>query len=303
MPISPIVLIDPRLHGLPMLIGPLCLIAAEYGISLLARRNAYDLRETAATLGIAAGRILLRGMGALFIAAPALFFWQHHLFTFNQTTPIALAFLFLASECIYYWHHRLSHRLRWLWATHIVHHSTTRLNLSSAVRLGVTGSLSGNRLFFMPLVFIGFHPFLVTAVVGLNFLYQFFIHTELVPRLGPLEWIFNTPAHHRVHHATNTECIDKNFGGILIIFDRLFGTFAREPRDEELRYGVLNTAPSFNPFRIVFGEWIAIARDVWAAPDARLKFKALVQMPHAGPRTAPARALVARSPSTQHFGD
>jgi sterol desaturase/sphingolipid hydroxylase (fatty acid hydroxylase superfamily) len=303
MPISPIVLIDPHLRGLPMLVGPLCLIAAEYGISLLARRNAYDLRETAATLGIAAGRILLRGMGALFIAAPALFVWQHHLFTFNQTSPIALAFLFLASECIYYWHHRLSHRLRWLWATHIVHHSTTRLNLSSAVRLGVTGSLSGNRLFFMPLVLIGFHPFLVTAVVGLNLLYQFFIHTELVPRLGPLEWIFNTPGHHRVHHAINAECIDRNFGGILIIFDRLFGTFAREPKNEELRYGVLNAAPNFNPFRIVFGEWIAIARDVWAAPDTRLKFKALVQMPHVGPPAAPSPALVTCPPSTQHPGD
>jgi sterol desaturase/sphingolipid hydroxylase (fatty acid hydroxylase superfamily) len=302
MPISPNVLIDPRLRGLPMLIGPLCLIAAEYGISLLARRHVYDLRETAATLGIAAGRILMRGIGILFIAAPSLFVWQHHLFTFNQTSPLALVLLFLASECIYYWHHRLSHRLRWLWATHVVHHSTTRLNLSSAVRLGVTGSLSGNRLFFMPLILIGFHPFLVTAAVGLNLLYQFFIHTELVPRLGPLEWIFNTPAHHRVHHATNAECLDKNFGGILIIFDRIFGTFAREPKDEELRYGVVDAEPSFNPFRIVFGEWIAIVRDVCAAPDVRLKFKALIHMP-TQPIAAPSSTVVTVPPSTLHFGD
>ena len=114
-----------------------------------------------------------------------------------------------------------------MWATHAVHHSATKLNFTAAIRLGWTGNISGNFLFFLPLIFIGFHPFAVIGMLGVNLFYQFFIHTELVSRLGPLEWILNTPAHHRVHHASNPACLDKNYGGILIVFDRIFGNLRR----------------------------------------------------------------------------
>ncbi|MGO9134416.1 MAG: sterol desaturase family protein [Methylovirgula sp.] len=307
MPISPLVLIDPRLGGTTVVLGSLGFIAIEYGVNRLIGRDPYDARETAAAMGLAIGRLLLRGVGAVLITGPFLFVWQHRLFTFNQTAPLALLCLFLGAEFIYYWHHRLSHHLRWMWATHSVHHSTTKLNLTAALRLGLTGTLSGNQWFFLPLIWIGFHPFLVTAVIGLNLFYQFFIHTELIPRLGPLEWIFNTPAHHRVHHATNDACLDRNFGGVLIIFDRLFGTFAKIPAGDALRYGIAGARPEFNPLRIAFGEWFAIARDVWSAPSAEQKLTALVRVPVASSRPADGRQplpiAIRVRPSSFSIGD
>ena len=109
-------------------------------------------------------------------------------------------------------------------------------------------------------------------MLGVNLIYQFFIHSELAPRLGPLEFVLNTPAHHRVHHASNEACLDKNYGGMLIIFDRLFGTFAAAPEHEPLRYGLVGGKPSFNPVRIAFGEWIAMLRDVRKAAGAGPSF-------------------------------
>ena len=169
---------------------------------------------------------LVRLIEAGIVAIPFAFVYQHRLFDFSSTSAPALLGLFLGSEFLYYWQHRASHRIRWMWATHRVHHSPTQFNLTAAIRLGWTGNISGNFLFFLPLVWIGFHPFAVVAMLGVNLTYQFFIHTEFAPRLGPLEFVLNTPAHHRVHHASNEPCLDKNYGGILIIFDRLFGTFA-----------------------------------------------------------------------------
>lgn len=284
MHISPLGLFDPHLKGV-MPATAFGFIALEYGLSRLTHQDVYDWRESAATLGMAGGRILLRSLSALLVATPFAFVWQHRLLNFDSRSAPALLALFLGGEFLYYWHHRLSHSVRWLWATHSVHHSTTRLNLSAAMRLAWTGNIAGNFLFALPLVWIGFHPFAVSAMLGFNLFYQFFIHTELIPSLGPLERVLNTPAHHRVHHAANASCLDRNFGGILIVFDRLFGSFARTPENEPLRYGILGGKPSFNPLRIAFGEWAAMLRDVWSAPKLPQKFTALVRFP-AGSATA-----------------
>ncbi len=179
----------------------------------------------------------------------------------------------------YYWQHRASHRIHWMWATHAVHHSATKLNFTAAVRLGWTGNISGNFLFFLPLVWFGFHPFAVIGMLGVNLFYQFFIHTELVPRLGPLEWILNTPAHHRVHHASNPACLDKNYGGILIVFDRMFGSFAEAPPHEALRYGLVHGTSSYNPVRIALGEWRNMFRDFARATTLRARVKTLLGPP------------------------
>jgi len=207
--------------------------------------------------------------------------YRHRLFDFSQTGAPALLGLFLGSEFLYYWQHRASHRIRWMWATHCVHHSPTRLNLTAAVRLGWTGNLSGNFLFFLPLAWVGFHPFVVVGMLGVNLLYQFFIHTELAPRLGPLERVMNTPTHHRVHHASNKICLDRNYGGMLILFDRWFGTFANAPPREPLHYGLVGGARSFNPVRIALGEWTAMLRDAGKAQGVRAKFRALFGPPGA----------------------
>ena len=223
----------------------------------------------------------MRALEAGIIAIPFAFLHQHRLFDFDQTSLPALAGLFLGSEFLYYWQHRASHRIRWMWATHSVHHSTTRLNLTAAIRLGLTGNLSGNFLFFLPLALIGFHPFAIIGMLGINLLYQFFTHTEFAPRLGPLEWVMNTPAHHRVHHASNESCLDRNYGGMLIVFDRLFGTFADAPTHEPLRYGLVGGVPSFNPIRIALNEWIAMLRDTIKAEGPRAKLRTLFGPPGA----------------------
>ncbi|WP_244441341.1 MULTISPECIES: sterol desaturase family protein [Methylosinus] len=253
----------------------------EYLFSRHARRDEHDLRESAASLGVAFGRILLRGVEGFAVVWPFAFAYEHRLLDFDQMSALALVALFVGVEFFYYWHHRASHRVRWLWATHCVHHSSTRLNYTAAVRLGWTGGVSGGFVFFLPLAFIGFHPVAIVGMLTLNLLYQFFIHTELGPRLGFLEHVLNTPAHHRVHHASNDSCLDKNFGGVLILFDRLFGTFAEAPRREAMRYGLVGARPSYNPLRIAFGEWPAMLADARAARDWRGVLAALFAPPGA----------------------
>jgi sterol desaturase/sphingolipid hydroxylase (fatty acid hydroxylase superfamily) len=254
-------------------------MALEYFLGRLAHHDTHDAFESVASLGVAVGQSIVRAAEATLLAIPFAFAYQHRLFDFSQTTPMALATLFVATEFAYYWQHRASHRIRWMWATHAVHHSATKLNFTAAIRLGWTGNISGNFLFFLPLIWLGFHPFAVIGMLGVNLFYQFFIHTELVSRLGPLEWILNTPAHHRVHHASNPACLDKNYGGILIVFDRIFGTFAAAPQDETLRYGLVYGTPSYNPVRIALGEWRNMFRDFAGASTLRARVKTLLGPP------------------------
>ena len=251
----------------------------EYAVGRLVHRDTHDLRESATSLAIAFGQSMIRGVEAVLVAIPFAFVYQHRLFDFEQTSLPALLGLFLGTEFLYYWHHRASHRVRWMWATHSVHHSATRMNLTAAIRLGWTGNISGNFLFFLPLIWIGFHPFAVVAMLGVNLLYQFFIHTEFAPRLGPLEWVLNTPSHHRVHHASNESCLDKNYGGMLIVFDRLFGTFVEAPKDERLRYGLVGGTRSYNPFRVALGEWMSMLHDVRVTTTWSGRLRALFAPP------------------------
>jgi sterol desaturase/sphingolipid hydroxylase (fatty acid hydroxylase superfamily) len=279
MDLAPLFL-NPYVRGL-ILATAAGFMALEYALARLEDRVTHDWRESAASFGVALGQNLVRAIEAGLVAIPFAFVYQHRLFDFDQTSALALLGLFLGSEFLYYWQHRASHRIRWMWATHRVHHSPTRFNLTAAIRLGWTGNISGNFLFFLPLAAIGFHPFAIVGMLGINLLYQFFIHTELAPRLGPIELVMNTPAHHRVHHASNEACLDRNYGGMLIIFDRLFGTFAAAPANEPLRYGLVGGVPSHNPLRIAFGEWMAMLRDVRRVPGTGAKFRALFGPPGA----------------------
>ncbi|HEY8067003.1 MAG TPA: sterol desaturase family protein [Methylosinus sp.] len=262
-------------------------MALEYLLARLAAREHHDLRESAASLGVALGRNALRRVEALIVAGPYAFAYEHRLLDFDPTSALALVALFLGVEFFYYWDHRASHRVRWMWATHSVHHSPTRMNYTAAVRLGWTAGLSGNFLFFLPLAWLGFHPIAIMLMLTANLLYQFFIHTELCPRLGLLEHVLNTPAHHRVHHASNASCLDRNYGGVLIVFDRLFGTFAEAPKEEALRYGLVGATPSFNPLKIALGEWGAMFRDARAAGEWRGALRALLAPPGASDEMPP----------------
>jgi sterol desaturase/sphingolipid hydroxylase (fatty acid hydroxylase superfamily) len=174
----------------------------------------------------------------------------------------AILMLFIGQEFCYYWFHRASHRIRWFWGNHSVHHSPNELNLSAAYRTGMFAKLIGSPIFFVPMVWLGFLPQVVMATLSLNLLYQFWIHATWIPKLGWLEYVFNTPSAHRVHHASNTEYLDANFGGVLIVFDRLFGTYVEEREDLPCRYGLTKPITSYNPLRVEFAEWISLAKDL-----------------------------------------
>lgn len=174
----------------------------------------------------------------------------------------ALSFLVLIvlQDFFYYWFHRASHRIRWMWAAHVTHHSSENMNFSTAFRQSLMYPLAGMWMFWVPLVIIGFEPKWVVFVVLLNLGLQFFVHTQWVRHLGPLESIFNTPSHHRVHHGVNPQYIDKNYAGVLIIWDKMFGTY--EPERETVRYGVTKPVNSFNPITVTFQEWKTIWQDI-----------------------------------------
>jgi sterol desaturase/sphingolipid hydroxylase (fatty acid hydroxylase superfamily) len=173
--------------------------------------------------------------------------------------------------------------VRWFWATHAVHHSPNELTLAAALRLGWTGKLSGSAIFFVPLVWLGFPPFAVLATLGANLLYQFWLHAPWMPRLGPLEWVFNTPTHHKVHHASNPEYLDCNYGGVLIVFDRLFGSFVALRADVPPRYGLSTPLVSHNPVRIALHAWLALAQDLRAASGTRARLRLLFGPPGSVP--------------------
>jgi len=268
-----------RLIG-AFLVLTLVFIAAETIYSRLAGHHEHhDLNETAASVGVAFGDIVSRVFTSGLVAVPFLWLYQYRLFDIPLDTVWSVLALFLGVEFFYYWFHRASHRVRWLWATHAVHHSATHFNLSAAIRLGWTGQLTGAFVFFLPLAWVGFHPIAIGLMLSLGLLYQFFLHTAYDVRLGPLEWILNTPAHHRVHHASNEPCLDTNYGSTLIVFDRMFGTFAQAPPGEPLRYGLKGCHPSNNPFEIAFGEWRRLLKDVRAAPNLGARIKVLFGAP------------------------
>lgn len=254
-------------------------IAVEYGWHRLHHSEGYDWGETLTSTLIAAGQSLTRYLGALVIVPTYFFIYQWRLFDIPLLDPIALVGLFLGQEFLYYWFHRFSHTVRWMWATHAVHHSATKFNFSAAYRLGWTNLISAGWLFYTPLLLIGFQPIAVLGAVGLSLAYQFLLHTESVGKLGALEYVLNTPTHHRVHHASNEACLDKNYGGTLIVFDRWFGTFAEAPDSEPLKYGLVGGHRTLNPFKVAFGEWIAMGRDALAARTPAQLFAALFGRP------------------------
>jgi sterol desaturase/sphingolipid hydroxylase (fatty acid hydroxylase superfamily) len=273
--LSPEVL--PWLVGL--LLGVIGAATLEGLVQTWGRRRAYDWRAYAASMADTLGRRAVDALG-ISLAAPVLAWaYSHRIATLDVSAPAAFALLFVSQEFCYYWYHRSAHRVRWFWATHAVHHSPNELTLAAALRLGWTGKLSGTGLFFAPLVWLGFPPLAVLATVAANLLYQFWLHATWIPRLGPLEWVFNTPSHHRVHHASNPEYLDCNYGGVLIVFDRLFGTFVAEREDIVIRYGLTRPLTTHNPLRIAFHEWINLLHDLRAAPGWRARGRALLGPP------------------------
>ncbi len=250
------------LYFLPVVVA----FATIEALALWRRRGHYDWRAYASSLGNMLGRQAINRLVPLSVAAPILAWaYSHRLFTIALDGWSALALLFIGQEFCYYWLHRGSHRIRWFWADHAVHHSPNELNFAAAYRLGWMSKLSGTGIFYLPLIWLGFPPDAVIATLSINLLYQFWLHTDWIPKLGWLEYVLNTPSHHRVHHAANLDYLDANYGGVLIVFDRLFGTFVAERADLPCRYGLVKPITTYNPLAIAFHEWRAILRDLRTA--------------------------------------
>ena len=225
----------------------------------------FDWYEVMLSLFDMLGRKLL-AVVPLSLAAPLFALaWHHRLYTISINSAVMVLLLFLGQEFFYYWYHRASHRIRFFWATHAVHHSPNQLTLSSAYRLGWTGKLSGSVVFFVPLVWLGVRPEAVLAILALNLGYQFWLHNTWMPKLGWLEYVFNTPSAHRVHHASNVEYLDANYGGALIVFDRLFGTYVAQRDDIPCRYGLVTPTRTHNPLALEFEHWLSLGRDILSA--------------------------------------
>jgi sterol desaturase/sphingolipid hydroxylase (fatty acid hydroxylase superfamily) len=212
-------------------------------------RRIYSWGESLTNFGILLGNRLLEPLS---LAWSYLVFQQverFRIFELPRTAGVALL-TFLAVELFYYWYHRLSHEVPLLWTVHHTHHSSPFMNFTTAIRLSWLGKFV-SPLFFLPLVCLGFPPAFVVGSLALGLFYQFFLHTEAIRTLGPLEGWLNTPSAHRVHHGSNAAYIDKNYGAVLLLWDRLFGTYQSEV--EPVRYGVTTGAVGHNPFRVVLG--------------------------------------------------
>ena len=234
-----------------------------------ARLVGYEVKDTFTSLGMGIGNVIIAGFVKLGTVAIWFKLYEHRVF---EIAPVwwAWVVLFFAEDFCYYWFHRASHEVRLFWAAHVNHHSSTHYNLSTALRQSWTTPLTGIP-FWLVLPLLGFPPWMVLTQQAFSLLYQYWLHTEAITTMGrPFEWFFNTPSHHRVHHGRNTEYLDRNHGGILIIWDRLFGSF--EPEKARVDYGLTKNLESHNLFVVAFHEWVAIGRDVLAARSARNAF-------------------------------
>ncbi|NKY42491.1 sterol desaturase family protein [Nocardia cerradoensis] len=253
---------DLILHAVPVFV--LCVVLEALSFRFLADDDelGYEARDTRTSLTMGIGNaviniawklVVVAVYAGLYLLAPL------HLSAHNPLTWIGL---FFADELAYYWYHRTHHTIRMLWASHVVHHSSRRYNLSTALRQ--TWTPFSALPYWAPLALMGFPPWMILLQQAISLLYQFFVHTERVGTLWrPVEFIMNTPSHHRVHHGSNAQYLDKNYGGILIVWDRMFGTF--EPERERVVYGLTKNIDTFNPLRVATHEYGAIARDLRGA--------------------------------------
>ncbi|QRN97814.1 sterol desaturase family protein [Archangium violaceum] len=258
--------------------GPLgiILLSASLGaivLEVLAYRfifkRPYVWRSAVASFLVSVGRQITKVVPLAITLPGAQWLYEHRLFDASSHGVWSWVVLFFGIEFFYYWYHRLGHRVRWFWLSHAVHHSTNEINFIAAGRLAWTSQITGAYVIFTPLALLGFTPATILAGYALNLTYQFWIHADWAPKLGWLEGILNTPSAHRVHHAANLDYLDANYGGVLVIFDRLFGTYIPERDDLPCQYGLVHPLKTNNPFKIVFHQFGPFLRDVWSARSLR----------------------------------
>jgi sterol desaturase/sphingolipid hydroxylase (fatty acid hydroxylase superfamily) len=230
----------------------------------------YRVPDSFASMSMGVGYLLAGAVTSGVTFAVLSFVYKVRFFTMSPDSLWSWIALFFLDDLCYYWFHRISHECRFWWASHVNHHSSEYYNLSTAVRQPWTGGITGTWLVWAPLGLLGFPPEMILIQQSINLFYQFWIHTEVIRRMPRwFELVFNTPSHHRVHHAVNPRYLDRNYAGILMVWDRLFGTFSPEVDEERARYGIVHNLDTFNPLKIAFHEWLGMARDVAGARSLR----------------------------------
>lgn len=265
---------DPVALAIPAFI---LLMVAEVLWVRFGGRGEYEWRDTATSLVMGFGSTIAGLVTGVVVASA---YWLHRFAVVDLGWHWwVFALCILGDDLAYYVFHRSAHRVRWFWAGHVIHHSSQHYNLSTALRQTWTGFIALSFIFRMPL-FLVFDPAMVFFASAINLVYQFWIHTEVVGRMPRwFEAVMNTPSHHRVHHATNPRYLDKNYAGMFIIWDRMFGTFEPERDDEPCRYGIVKNLGSFNVLWTAFHEWIGIAKDVWHAPTWAARWNYIAKPP------------------------
>ena len=262
--------------GLPII---LAMILVETLISGLNKKSLYKNKDTLCTSGLLLGNILMGFAikGATF--GLHIFLYQFRIFDLANVIPLWAMWLmtFILIDFVFYIYHRFSHRVRFLWAIHMSHHSSEEMNFAVSMRQAWLGPIS-KIPFFIVLPLLGLDPTIIAVAGVISTLWGVVGHTQIVGKLGPLEWILNTPSHHRVHHGANAEYIDKNYGNLLIIWDRMFGTF--EPEKAKVKYGLVNNVSTFNPIKITFMGWQSMMLDIKKAKNYKEVFSTIFGPPN-----------------------
>jgi|TARA_Y100000389_G_C17445098_1_gene511080 sterol desaturase/sphingolipid hydroxylase (fatty acid hydroxylase superfamily) len=239
----------------------LAMIFAEALISNWQNKTYYKQEDSLCTVGLLTGNIAIAFAVKGFALALHFYLYEFRLFDLSAIIPLWGMWLltFVLIDFVFYIYHRMSHRMRFLWAIHMSHHSSEEMNFAVSFRQAWFGPIS-KIPFFISLPLIGLDPTIIAVAGVMSTLWGIIGHTQIVGKLGPLEWVFNTPSHHRVHHGSNKQYIDKNYGNLLIIWDRMFGTF--EPEREQVQYGLVNNVNTYNPVKITFMAWSSIWQDM-----------------------------------------
>ncbi len=263
--------------SVPIFLGLLLLEIAWFRWRPDPQALGYEKRDALASLSMGLGNLVTAAAFKTVAIGLMVLVYQYRLWTVPMDAWWAWALLILGDDFCYYWFHRFGHRVRLGWAAHVNHHSSQYYNLSTALRQSWTGPVL-KVWFYLPLAFLGFHPVMIVTGQAISLLYQFWIHTEAIGRLPrPLEAVMNTPSHHRVHHGSNPQYLDRNYAGIFIIWDRLFGTFT--PEGEKVHYGLTKPLNTYNPVKIAFHEWISMLTHAWRARHWKNKIKYLLMPP------------------------
>jgi len=247
-------------YAIPFFVATVIL---EIILTVKVKMKEYEYKDATTSIAMGLGNVLVGLIGKTFVLA--IFYLVYNTFHLFDIPFIWWSWILVlfAEDLTYYWFHRISHENRFFWASHIVHHFSQKYNLSTALRQTCTGTFT-SFVFLIPLVLVGFHPVMILFQMSISLLYQYWIHTELIDKLPKwFEFIFNTPSHHRVHHATNPQYLDRNHAGIFIIWDRIFGTF--EPEVEKPVYGLTTSIHTFNPLKVAFLEWFDLFKDVFTS--------------------------------------